>query len=383
MKKIILTLIAVMTASMYTASMASVEFSTNDIRTETRFLTDKMRYELNLDEQQYNDVYEINYDFLYSVRNVMDDVAYGDQYATNVYNNALNNRNDDLRYVLDENQYETFLNRTYFSRPFYVDNNRWGLDIYLNYEPNFYYYSCPSIFYSYFGGYVHTPGYFIHRYNHPIFNRVVRYGYSSIVPYVDRPEGAPRYNGDSYRSGYARNTVNNYNNTYNSSNRYNNRSYNSGNRNYNNNIRNNNNSRNYNNNINTNKNYNTDSRNFNNTINTNKNYNTDSRNFNNTINTNKNYNSDSRSFNNSGNNNNSRSYNNNNTPTSNYSNPSNNNNNSNNRSFNESRSMRNNNTPAPSSSSRSFSAPSSPKVSSSPAPSRSFSGPSSSRNFGK
>ncbi len=365
MKKIILTLVLVMTASMYTASMASVEFSTNDIRTETRFLTDKMRYELNLDEQQYNDVYEINYDFLYSVRNIMDDVAYGDQYATNVYNNALNNRNDNLRYVLDENQYETFLNRTYFSRPFYVDDNRWGFNIYLNYEPNFYYYSCPSIFYSYFGGYVHTPGYFMHRYNHPIFDRVVRYGYSSIIPYANRPQGAPRYNGDSYRSGYARNTVNNYN----SSNRYSNRSYNSGNRNYNNNIRNNN------------------SRNYNNTINTNRNYNTDSRNFNNTINTNKNYNSDSRSFNNSGNNNNNRSYNNNNTPTSNYSNPSNNNknnsNNSNNRSFNESRSVRNNNTPAPSSSNRSFSAPSSPKVSSSPAPSRSFSRPSSSRSFGK
>lgn len=345
MKKIILTLVAVMVASMYTASMASVELSTNDIRTETRFLTDKMRYELNLDEQQYNDVYEINYDFLYSVRNIMDDVAYGDQYATNVYNNALNNRNDDLRYVLDENQYETFLNRTYFSRPFYVDENRWGLDIYLNYEPDFYYYSCPPIFYSYYGGYVHTPVYFMHRYNHPIFGRVVRYGYSSIIPYVNRPKGAPRYNGDSYRSGYARNTVNNYNNIYNSSNRYSNRSYNSSNGIYN------NNSRNYN-----------------------------SKNSNNTINTNRNYNSDSRSFNNSGNNNNSRSYNNsNNTPASN-STPSNNNNN---RSFNDSRIMRNNNTPAPSSSRRSFSAPSSPKVSGSHASSRSLSRPSSSRSFGK
>lgn len=272
----------------------------------------------------------------------MDDVAYGDQYATNVYNNALNNRNDDLRYVLDENQYETFLNRTYFSRPFYVDENRWGLDIYLNYEPDFYYYSCPPIFYSYYGGYVHTPVYFMHRYNHPIFGRVVRYGYSSIVPYVNRPKGAPRYNGDSYRSGYARNTVNNYNNIYNSSNRYSNRSYNSSNGIYN------NNSRNYN-----------------------------SKNSNNTINTNRNYNSD---FNNSGNNNNSRSYNNsNNTPASN-STPSNNNNN---RSFNDSRIMRNNNTPAPSSSRRSFSAPSSPKVSGSHASSRSFSRPSSSRSFGK
>lgn len=42
--------------------------STSKIRKETRFLTDKMAYELNLTTQQYNDAYEINYDFIYSVR---------------------------------------------------------------------------------------------------------------------------------------------------------------------------------------------------------------------------------------------------------------------------------------------------------------------------
>ena len=35
--------------------------STSKIRKETRFLTDKMAYELNLTTQQYNDAYEINY----------------------------------------------------------------------------------------------------------------------------------------------------------------------------------------------------------------------------------------------------------------------------------------------------------------------------------
>ena len=49
--------------------------STSKIRKETRFLTDKMAYELNLTTQQYNDAYEINYDFIYSVRNIMDYVA--------------------------------------------------------------------------------------------------------------------------------------------------------------------------------------------------------------------------------------------------------------------------------------------------------------------
>ena len=42
--------------------------SNSRIRKETRFLTDKMAYELNLSTGQYNDVYEINYDFIYSIR---------------------------------------------------------------------------------------------------------------------------------------------------------------------------------------------------------------------------------------------------------------------------------------------------------------------------
>ena len=41
--------------------------STNDIRKNSRFLTDRMAYELNLNTMQYEDAYEINYDFLYNV----------------------------------------------------------------------------------------------------------------------------------------------------------------------------------------------------------------------------------------------------------------------------------------------------------------------------
>lgn len=52
--------------------------STSKVRKETRFLTDKMAYELDLNNPQYNDVYEINYDFIYSLRNIMDYVVRGD-----------------------------------------------------------------------------------------------------------------------------------------------------------------------------------------------------------------------------------------------------------------------------------------------------------------
>ena len=72
--------------------------STSKIRKETRFLTDKMAYELNLTTQQYNDAYEINYDFIYSVRNIMDYVARGYEWAMDDYYEALDIRNDDLRF---------------------------------------------------------------------------------------------------------------------------------------------------------------------------------------------------------------------------------------------------------------------------------------------
>lgn len=94
--------------------------STSKVRKETRFLTDKMAYELSLSTQQYNDAYEINYDFIYSVRNIMDYVARGYEWALDDYYEALDIRNDDLRWVLSDAQYRRFLGAGYFYRPIYV-----------------------------------------------------------------------------------------------------------------------------------------------------------------------------------------------------------------------------------------------------------------------
>lgn len=74
--KRILFILLVVTAS--TTVMAGM--STSKVRKETRFLTDKMAYELDLNNPQYNDVYEINYDFIYSLRNIMDYVVRGDEW---------------------------------------------------------------------------------------------------------------------------------------------------------------------------------------------------------------------------------------------------------------------------------------------------------------
>ena len=60
MKRMMMTLAAVWMA----VSLCSAAMSNSRVRKETRFLTDKMAYELNLSQAQYNDVYEINFDFI-------------------------------------------------------------------------------------------------------------------------------------------------------------------------------------------------------------------------------------------------------------------------------------------------------------------------------
>lgn len=65
--------------------------SYEEARDRARFLTDKMAYELNLNDQQYNDAYEINLDYLMSIRTKNDN--------SSVY---LKYRNDDLRLILHD-----------------------------------------------------------------------------------------------------------------------------------------------------------------------------------------------------------------------------------------------------------------------------------------
>ena len=83
MKRILFILLATLSTAVCSAGTNAM--SNSKVRKETRFLTDKMAYELNLNTEQYNDVYEINYDFISGVRYVMDDVLYGNEWALNRY----------------------------------------------------------------------------------------------------------------------------------------------------------------------------------------------------------------------------------------------------------------------------------------------------------
>ncbi|GAE85443.1 hypothetical protein JCM10512_3877 [Bacteroides reticulotermitis JCM 10512] len=151
-----------------TTAMAGM--STSKVRKETRFLTDKMAYELDLNTSQYNDAYEINYDFIYSIRNIMDYVVRGEEWAMNDYYEALDIRNDDLRWVFSESQYRRFLGADYFYRPLYINGGRWNFRVYINY-PNtrLFYFGIPYHYRTYSGAHYrphyHHVSYYRGRYN--------------------------------------------------------------------------------------------------------------------------------------------------------------------------------------------------------------------------
>lgn len=138
MKKFILALVAMVTMTFTTASAMSYE----QARQQALFLTDKMAYELNLTEDQYEAAYETNLDYLMSV-NTVDDL----------YGIYWRQRNMDLSYILLDWQYRTFINATYFYRPLYWDAGYWHFGIYARYpHRDYFYFGRPHFYVSYRGG---------------------------------------------------------------------------------------------------------------------------------------------------------------------------------------------------------------------------------------
>lgn len=176
MKRMRLAFMFVALAAISADSWAAM--SLNDIRREARFLTDRMGHELGLSNRQYEDVYEINFDFLYHVNEVIDDVVYGYDDAVDYYYYLLDVRNEDLVYVLRDRQYRRFVKRDYFYRPIYMVGNSWGMRIYSHYtDLGFYYYGAPVGFHTYVGAhyrihFVHS--FYANRYSHALYHGAFR-----------------------------------------------------------------------------------------------------------------------------------------------------------------------------------------------------------------
>lgn len=142
-----------------------------DFRINARFLTDRMAFELHLSTDQYNDLYEINYDFLNNVGPYLSGIAIADSRALDAYYRYLDERNDDLRWVLSNAEYVRFMGIEYFFRPIYALNSVCYLRIYQVYpNRNYFYFGPPRHYLTYRGGHcrAHFGGASFYRRNYPI-----------------------------------------------------------------------------------------------------------------------------------------------------------------------------------------------------------------------
>ena len=125
-----------------TVALATMAMSYEQARDRALFLTDKMAYELNLNDEQYEAAYEVNLDYLMSIS------TYDDLYGT-----YWTRRNMDLSYILFDWQYNAFCSAAYFYRPLIWTNGVWRFSIYVRY-PNrtFFYFGRPAFYATYYGG---------------------------------------------------------------------------------------------------------------------------------------------------------------------------------------------------------------------------------------
>ena len=137
MKRYILSIMAMMTIALTTNAMSFTQ-----AQREALFLTDKMAYELNLTDEQYDACYEINLDYLMDVSTVDD-----------LYGTYWSRRNLDMSYILLDWQLSVFRAASYFYRPLYWSAGCWHFGIYARYpRRTFFYFSRPTVYVSYRGG---------------------------------------------------------------------------------------------------------------------------------------------------------------------------------------------------------------------------------------
>ncbi len=176
MKRYLFTLAALLG---FAISAKALDYET--ARNQAYYLTDKMAYELNLSDAQYNDAYEINLDYLLSLNSPRDiELAY------------LRHRNEDLRYILMDWQWSVFRAAEYLYNPVRWVSGAWYFPVYRYYARTHYYYSHPRIYWEYRGAHArrhHTHSYYVNR--RPHWNGGMR-GHDHTM--VGRPNHRPNGN---------------------------------------------------------------------------------------------------------------------------------------------------------------------------------------------
>ena len=100
-----------MTIAFAAVMLAAQAMGHAEAHREALFLTDKMAYELGLNEAQHDAVYEINFDYLTYISS-----------SKNVKGTYLNRRNYDINFVLTPMQCSKFYKADYFYTPVKWDN---------------------------------------------------------------------------------------------------------------------------------------------------------------------------------------------------------------------------------------------------------------------
>ena len=129
-------------AMLMTTVIAANAMSYKEAKSEALFLSDKMAYELNLTDRQYDAVYEINLDYLMSINGRND-----------LYGSWWDRRNKDLQYVLTVKQYNKYVGLSYFYRPLVWNAGHWTFNVYSRYtNRSLFYRDHPTAFARYRGG---------------------------------------------------------------------------------------------------------------------------------------------------------------------------------------------------------------------------------------
>ena len=128
--------------AMLAIAISAKAMSYSQARNEALFLTDKMAYELNLNDEQYEAAYEINLDYLMSVST-----------SDEILGTYWTRRNLDISYILLDWQWEAFRAATYFYRPLYWSAGSWHFHIYSRYtHRDYFYFGRPTFYATYRGG---------------------------------------------------------------------------------------------------------------------------------------------------------------------------------------------------------------------------------------
>lgn len=140
-------------AILMTMTITANAMSYTQAKSEALYLSDKMAYELDLTDAQYDAVYEINLDYMMSVSGRND-----------VYGAWWSRRNTDLQFVLTAYQYKKYVELSYFYRPLTWHNGSWTFNIYTRYTgKNHFYKGHPKGYASYKGGNNKKPDHYADR----------------------------------------------------------------------------------------------------------------------------------------------------------------------------------------------------------------------------